>query len=898
MTTTGLTDLNTDWVQSLAEQIANLRVQESRLYQETKTGSQTALAISETTDSVLIKLWEHCFQSLSESDQNSARDGIQIIAIGGSGRSELAPFSDTDLLFLYKPSNYLQARKLIDRFVPLTWDVGLKPGSNFTTTSRMIEICKENLETASAVVESRLLWGSESGFYRFENLFYKKVIRNRKKAFIDACIAARANEQEQLGSTTKHLQPNVKKSKGGLRDLHLLRWIAYAHYKTTRFETLKLMSVLSRDDVRTLQAAQDFLLRIRINMHLHAGRGNDILDADEQIRLSQEFGYKDDETMRDVEYFMRDYFQKTSAQAELVDRFVSAHHLESRVVRFGRLLTTLRIENDFVMSPDYINVPPRSQHLLQGRLKNILRLYRSTAYYSKLPSPQTTQLLLDEAQNITEPPTSEEADIFMEHLALPGFLNQSIRHMFRTEVLDRVIPQFGHVRFLLQFNNYHSYTVDEHTFRALEAAEKVLGENSTAGTAYEAVRDKALLHLAILLHDIGKGYPEDHSEVGRRVSEEIANQLHLSQTRRETLVFLVHKHLMLGHAAFRRDTSDVKLLYELAHEIGTTEKLRMLYLLTIADLKAVGPGVWTDWKEQLLTELFDSLMKILAGKSPKHGEKQRREMLKTRVLEHFLAYSAVDTRLRHKARWVLEQVERFPSHYWANTPVTQIARDLILIEKMDEEEIHVYGKYVVQNNITEYRIITHEKQSNGLFHRAVGVLTAKHFTILSAHINTTFDGHVLDTLLVQDPDCDGPVPEERMEEVSEAIKRGIRNQESLKPYFQRHMRFKTEKPLAQSNEPLRIQIDTQSSRLYTIISVFSHDHRGLLYTITRCMDDLQLSVNVAKIATSLDQVADVFYVVDASGEKITDQDRIQEIHDYMYDEIRYFNEEGFQNYRT
>ncbi|MEZ6047963.1 MAG: HD domain-containing protein [Planctomycetaceae bacterium] len=730
------------------------------------------------------------------------------------------------------------------------------------------------------------------------NTSFMKVIKNRLKTFIDDCLEARINDQEQLGSTTKHLQPNVKKSKGGLRDQHLLRWIAYANYKTTSFDTLKLMGVLSRDDVRILQTAQDLLLKIRINMHLHAGRAHDVLDADEQIRLAREFGYEDNENMRDVETFMREFFMKTSAQAELVDRFVESHRLESRVVRIGRMLTTLRVENDFVMSPDSITVPPRSRHLLKGRLKHILRLYRSTAYYSKLPSPELTHVLLDESQHITQPPTGEEASIFMEHLALPGFLNESIRHMFRTEVLDLVIPQFSRVRYLLQFNNYHSYTVDEHTFRALEAAEDILGENSTAGTAYEAVHDKALLHLAILLHDVGKGQPEDHSKVGARVAEEVADRLYLDQGRKKTLVFLVKEHLTLADAAFRMDTSDVKLLYELANLFGTAERLRMLYLLTIADLKAVGPGVWTDWKDQLLTDLYDRLMRILTGKSAEHGEKQRREVLKTRVLEHFLAYSNVDNRLRHKARWVLEQVERFPAHYWANTPVSQIARDLILIDKMDEDQIHVYGKYLPQNNITEYRIITHEKHSDGLFHRAVGVLTAKNFTILSAHINTTFDGHVLDTLLVQDPDYSGEVPVDRMEKISAAISEGIRNQESLKPYFQKHMRFKPAKPLAQSNEPLRIQLDTQSSREYTIISVFSHDHRGLLYTITRCLNDLKLSVVLAKIATNIDQVADIFYVVDENNQKITESDKIQEIHDYMYNEINYFNNEGYLKYRS
>ncbi|MCA9042552.1 MAG: hypothetical protein KDA65_19510, partial [Planctomycetaceae bacterium] len=449
MTTTELTNIDTDWVGTYSEQIAALRDPESRYYQEPKSGLQTALAISEATDSILLKMWEHCLQELPEFDQQIIREGMLMIAVGGSGRAELAPYSDTDLLFIYNPACYLQARKLMDRFIPLTWDVGLKPGSNFTTTARMIEICKENLESASAVAESRLLWGSETSFSRFRKLFYKKVIKHRLRAFIDACIAARANEQEQLGSTTRHLQPNVKKSKGGLRDLHLLRWIAYAHYQVTDFETLKLMGVLSREDVRTLQAAQDLLLRIRINMHLHADRAHDVLDADEQIRLAQEFGYQDDETLRDVESFMRDYFLKTSAQAELVERFVASHKIESRLVRMSRLLTTLRVENDFIMSPDYIMVPPRAQHLLQGRLKHILRLYRSTAYYSKLPDPQLTQLLMEAAQKIEEPPTGEEATIFMEHLALPGFLNESIRHMFRTEVLDRVIPQFSHVRNLL-----------------------------------------------------------------------------------------------------------------------------------------------------------------------------------------------------------------------------------------------------------------------------------------------------------------------------------------------------------------------------------------------------------------------------------------------------------------
>lgn len=885
-------------ISQLEAAVEQIREQGWKSHQAGHLGLHTAKLLSESTDQFLLSLWETRLASCSEETKQKIKAHSVLVAVGGSGREELAPYSDTDLLMLFDPRIKKTVEPVYSSFIRDGWDSGLKIGSNFSPINQTIDLCREEIKTASSVAEARRLLGSETFFNRFKKRFYDKVIKSRKKHYVNNCVQSRLSEQKELGSTVKHLQPNIKKSKGGLRDLHLLQWIAYAFYQTTNLNKLNLLGVITKEDFRILRDAHEFLTRIRIDMHYHSQRAQDVLSAHEQLRLAKVWGFEDNEVQRDVEQFMQIYFQHTTALADVVDRFVTNHQIQSKVKNVASSLTNIRVDKNFVMGSNHLLVPKKSKPLLYNRLEHVLRLYRSVASHQKLPSPQTTQHLLEASKSITAIPTQKEAEIFMTLLNTVGFLSQTIRHMFRTEFLDHVIPEFTHVRCLIQYNNYHSFTVDEHTFRALQAAEENLTEESTAGVAYAHLSDKALLHLAVMVHDLGKGYPEDHSEVGRRMAADIADRLFLSQERKETLMFLVLHHLTMADCAFRRDTTDPKVLYELAELIGTPQKLRLMYLLTIADLKGVGPGIWNDWKEELLTGLYDRLMILLSGKQSQHGEEKRREQLKTQILKQYLQIEGGVRNTSAQARWVLDQVDQLPSHYWQNTPTEQIVADLVEISQLDDGEIKISGHYVPQTNTVEYRIVTQSKQAEGLFHRTVGVLTAWHQAILSAKIITTFEGYVIDTFQVEDPDFDEAVPETRMEELIAAIRKGIANRKSLKPVFQKHMRFTTSEAAPVSNEPFRIQVDNESASHCTIISIFAHDRRGLLYTIARCLDDLELPVMVAMIATNVDQVADVFYVVNKSGSKITDESELRRIDEYLKSEIREFNQEGYLQFRS
>ncbi len=887
--------------------LQELRDQARERYAGGAPGLQVAALICEMTDRLIGELFEGVLEPLPEDVRALISHQTAIVGIGGTWRGELAPYSDVDLLFLHAPRAHNCLEECIAQVVRDFWDAGIKLGHSVRTTRDALAAARLDPQFATALVESRLIWGDERLFSTFKAKFQRQVSRRHFPDFYRHVVAARQAERAQHGATERQLEPDVKRSPGGLRDIHLIRWIGFARYGTTDIDLLRLEGALTRDDAQALSAAQEFITRIRVDLHFDAGKAQELLSREEQLRLTELFGVAPAAGQRPVERFMQMYFRHSTAVADISSRFAARHRPITWISRFAKFVFSHRSDKIYRVSSDEIDVVPRFREEACGNLESLLNLYKLAGLYGVIPSPTLVELIRQSVPKLPRSVSPEASRLFMDILRPEGRPGATLREMYRTGVLELVIPEMSHARCLLQFNQYHSYTVDEHSLRAVEAAEAFALERGPVGTAYGQLRHKEILHLALLLHDLGKGLERDHSEVGGEIAKRVAARLGLSTHLSEMLEFLIHKHLLMAHLAFRRDLTEQAMLMRFSRDVGSPEQLRMLFVLTASDMTAVGPGTWTSWKAELLTDLFAGALQILSGAPPKFREAERVREIAERVqallegtargegrpMRAIAAESSPSAATGPgEMAWPDEHFASLPLHYLTATSPEQIARDMIAIRQLAAGENVVRGNYDAATNTVEYRIITRDTVGSGIFHKVSGVLTAKGLEILSANICTTTAGIVIDGFRVHDGDHAGPVPDFRLHEIEGAVDDVISGRTSVEYLFERHRRRLRRESLPVLHEPTRVVIDNDSSERFTVIDVFAHDRRGLLYTIASLLLELGLSVSLAKISTHLDQVLDVFYVTDREGIKLRDEGRLSDIQKFLVARIEEFETHG------
>jgi len=882
-------------VHRLRDQLAAVRNRARKLFSGGATGIQVTAALTEGIDDFVRSLIAEALEALPPQRRTQLQGQTAVVAIGGTGRGDAAPYSDVDLLFLNDSPERAAFEGVTAFLVRGCWDSGLTLGHAVRSVRETLALAKSEIEVATALIEARLLWGSRSLYDHFRKRFARLLLGHRCRAFLQQCIAARDEERRQHGGSATQLEPDVKKSSGGLRDIHLIRWLGFCVHGTADLNSLRLKGMIRKNDARRMRDAYEFLLRIRCDLHLNAGKAQDVLTREEQLRLAEERNVTPPVGQRPVEAFMQTYFRHSTAIAQLTRRIVSLHQPVSVGRKILRFVMSRRLNSVVTVRPDVIDVSPRALGAVCRRLEDILRLFRSAAWHGVDLAPPVVEAVAHQELQLDGRVTPEAAALFVDALKRPGHLGPTLRTMHETSILQHLIPGMAHARCLLQFNQYHHYTVDEHTLRAIEAVEAFEADDTPLGTAYRAVRHKEILHLALLLHDLGKGYGEDHSNVGRALAEAMAQRLFLPDHHRETLVFLVHKHLRMSHLAFRRDCSDPDLLMEFARDVGSPETLRMLYVLTAADLTAVGPGVFTKWKDDLLTDLYERAMLVVSGTPYRHHEQQRIAEVKQQVQQCLAERFSRD--LPPDVNWIARQLEAFPAQYLSTTPPQRIARDLDIISRQSGEDIFVEGSYDVETKTVDYRVIVPPSLADGCFHRLTGALTAKRLEILSAQICTTTDGTAVDMFRVLDADAVGDVSSMRIDEVSQSLRAALRPAVSVESMFRKYQRFGDGSPAEPiSDQTTRVVIDNDSSEHSTVIDVFAHDRRGLLYTLTRTICELGLSVMLAKISTHLDQVVDVFYVTDSNGRRIRDGDRLKDIRSRLLQTIDDFERDDCRRF--
>ncbi len=873
--------------------VAAVRKQAQILLDSGAAGVEVATTISEGMDRFVIQLFLDAIGHLGSCNWRKIERNAAVVAVGGSGRGAMAPYSDIDLLFLYRGVVQDDFMVCVAQFVRDCWDAGLTLGHSVRTVNESITIALNDSQVATSLIEVRRLWGSDVLVRELKGKFCRRVIRRRLPKFIEDCLTARDHERWQHGAVVQQLEPDVKRALGGLRDLHMIRWMGFANFGTSDIDALCLRRVLGSKDSKNLRDANEFLTRIRIELHFAAGKAQDVLGRDDQLRIAKQRAIESMPGQSSVEVFMQEYFRHSMAVADLAKRFTSLNRpksLRSRLITFAG---THRINKIFKVGPAHIDVVGKYRESLCSNLQDILKIYQLAASYRVDVAPLLAEQIKESAFTLSTTVSPEEAKLFLSVLGTTGNLGLLVRSMHDTGVLEILIPEFKHAHCLLQFNLYHKFTVDEHILQAVESVELFEQNQGPVGTAYRKINNRQILHLALMLHDLGKGFPGDHSQVGRRIAERTARRFHLSADQREVLIFLVYKHLMMSHLALRRDITDPKLLLRFSHEVGSPETLRMLYVLTAADLMAVGPGVWTNWKADLLTDLYNRAMHILSGKPHQFNADEHLKKVRGQVLES-MTHDLGDANQGRLDDWYDEQFNVLPLYYLSSTVSEQIAADLHVIRTLQSDEIVLEGQFDSATGTVDYRVITNKRFSAGCFHRIVGVLTANRLKILSAQISTTQNGVVIDGFRVVDRDYAGDVPQSRIDLVTSAIRNVLIGRTTVEELFRRYKRFDAEHHAGSvSDLPMRVVIDNSSSERCTVIDVFAYDRTGLLYTIARTVFELNFSVELAKIATHFDQVVDVLYVTDISGRKINDQSRLRAIQDGLESKIAEFQCAGY-----
>jgi [protein-PII] uridylyltransferase len=849
------------------------------------SGAEVVAAQTDLADGLIIGRYRNAARQGGEAMMTAGFQHCCLVAIGGYGRRELSPYSDIDLMVLFRP----EAAKIVPDFVrqvlhPL-WDIGFQVGHSVRTIPDCISLGLSDATVRTSMMEARFLTGNSQLFQEFHSLYSRKVASVTVDKYLEQKLVERRREYEKFGETVYLLEPNVKKSQGGLRDLHLLQWAGIARYQAPTIRELSDRGILSRQDYAVVSEAREFLLRVRALLHVHAGMAQEILSFDEQVWLAARFGFEDRPHLLAVEQFMQQYYRHTMGLHEATVRFVRRCKSRSIWSRLTGWLPTTKVEKYFVLSGEVLTVPDELRPRVIESPALLMRLFDLARSKRVAIEPALVEEIHRHMEGLADEGfrTPEVSRIFMSILAGPGTAT-TLEAMHRGHLLEKLIPVCSSVRGLMQFNQYHKYTVDEHSLLAVAKVESFAQDQGMLGEVYREIKRKDLLHLAVFLHDLGKGQEEDHSEVGRRIAEEMAVRLGLDDAERRTVVFLVHRHLKMAHTAFRRDPDDEKVVLPFAREVGTPEVLRKLLALTAADIAAVGPGVLTKWKESLLIELYVRTMQEVSGEREAADAPERLKSIVAEVMQQPAFSGHTDV----SPPWVEAQLRQFPLRYAYGTSPRRISAHLSTIRRLSPGEVLVDSEFNEALGTCEYAVVTFNDVIPGIFSKIAGVMAANGLQILDAQILTRQDGVVVDTFQVTDPDYKGAPPVDRRESIGEMIRSVLLGKEAVEAVVQRGTRLAASRQIGPARQATEVRIDNETSDRYTIVDVFADDRQGLLYVITNAIFRQGLSVHAARISTRLDQVADVFYVTDAQGRKVEQAEQIERVRQGVWTEIEEF----------
>ena len=853
--------------------LAQYREEIKQLHQGGASGTDVTHLLSDMMDELNNKLFLSIIYDLGGG--NGMLEHITLVAVGGYGRGELNPFSDIDIMFLHDGIlPVATVEDIAQKLLYFLWDIRLDVGYSVRRIADCVEMASADGTVKTALMDARFLSGSRSLFATLTKVIFTQILPKSSDSFIKEKMSDMKSRREKYGSTVYLLEPNLKEGEGGLRDLQTAIWVARVKYKFLDLRELIIKGIVVDEELEAYHAALDYLWRIRNELHYFNGRKNDQLTFDAQVHLAGFLGYRDGDRVLAVEDFMRDYYR----QANKVEHFTSS--LVSRCIWrdegalkiLGYFVRRPVGEGCFVLKGELIIPDELVVEKNPGMLMNIFELAQKHGVTLNVRVKgiirKNLALINDKFRRNREVNQS-----FMNILRSTKGVANALRLMHHLEFLNRYIPELEHIYCKVQHDLYHIYTVDIHTLFAVEQTEKMLSGElkdvmplpcEIAGQ----IGKPELLILAVLFHDIGKGSGGGHAEKGAGMIPTIARRMGLSREDSERLEFLVRHHLLFAHISQRRDLNDEKMIAQFARQIETSENLKMLYLLTVADVRAVGSDVWSTWKASLFQELFEKAFSILdrGGFQQEASSERVISMIKkvTDILENDFPVADI----RH-------ELKAMPVRLILSNPAPLIAEQVRLLLGQEQSDILLRLSHQPESGYSEYTICAHDMP--GLFSRITGVMAANGINILGAQINTSKNGKVLDILQVNSPQGNLVTDPARWNKIEQDMRQVIHGEIQVSTLVAGRKRPTLLTARPSPRFATKVDIDNEVSEEYTVIDILTHDKVGLLYLITSTLADMGLYIGVSKISTKVDQVADVFYVRDIFGHKITAPDKLNEI---------------------
>ncbi|MEO1992207.1 MAG: [protein-PII] uridylyltransferase, partial [Pirellulales bacterium] len=844
--------INSPTVVRASQSLAELRFRIHKQHNEGGLGYATCGLATDLFDSLVIEVWQSVIAECGIKESQSLADHVVLVAHGGYGRREMAPYSDVDLMLLsdggIDPSTVGDAaRQLLQNL----FDAGLIVGQSVRTLAEAVQLASVDATIFSTLLDCRLLAGNKELEARLRSRLWGIVRRGRRR-MASLLTSARREERGKFGETVFLLEPNVKRSPGGLRDVQLIRWLGLVQRgddswsSNTTLDDLARAGCLTPEDAHAVRDAAEFLLRLRNDLHLHANKASDEMSREEQVRIAKIRGIGTQDGMLGVERFMQDYFRHTCRVADVANGMSEACRRPPAIQKWVTGLFGHRVDGCYAVGPGRIQTLRSAPAEATDSVEGALRLLELSGVYGLPVDHEAWQKVRAAVQQRCEPVVHESRQRFLSLFEVPDAIGTALRSLHEVGLLQQIVPPFARARHLLQFNNYHKYTVDEHCITSVEKAVALADDEGWLGVVWRQIKRKRTVLLALLIHDLGKGFDEDHSEVGARIAIDVANLFQLPDDETEILHFLVLRHLCMAHLAFRRDVDDDSLVVRFARDVGSPEVLRMLTVITAADVTAVGPGTWTRWKGDLLGDLYYRTMSYLDGESPSHRAKKTAQDVSALLSK------------RDPSDLVVRIAKSLPLSYLRDRDPETIIDQVHQLAHLSSDGSFIDCRWQEDTATVAIAVGAREKTSRGIFHRLTGALTSQRLEILAADIHTLPGGFVVDHFVVHDPDFSGVPTADRFSSVKETLRHALSAERP--PIFTRLWKPSVQHSSHTAVLPTRVLFDNDSSEHSTILEVFAHDSAGLLYGIARALFDAGVSVQAAKIGTYSDQVVDAFHI--------------------------------------
>jgi len=804
--------------------------------------------------------------------------GLSLVAVGGYGCGELAPLSDIDLLVLTASEHDPAIDTGVEQLLYLLWDLGLKVGHAKRTVQDTIRASREDHTILTGLIEMRFITGDRALYKKLEAAFRREVARLKPADFVEVKLAERDSRHQKHGATRYMVEPNIKEGKGGLRDLHTLFWIAKFAYRADSIIDIVDKGILRESEARRFAAAQRFLWTVRCHLHLLAGRPEERLDFDAQMAIAPRMGFSARGGMRDVERFMKRYYLAARDVGSLTRIICAAMETDFRKRRFA-LAEDFRPGQHFgpfTIRAGRINLD--KDLMFRAAPLRMLQIFRLALEQNADIHPHALQRITRGLPWLGDA-TRRDPEAATEFL---GILTSSrnpervLRLMNESGVLGRFMPDFGKIVAMMQFDMYHSYTVDEHTIKVIGVLHAIesgaLADAAPVATrVMPEIESRRVLYVSALLHDIAKGRDGDHSELGADLALEICPQLGLSQEETETVSWLVRHHLVMSKTAFRYDLNDPKTIDDFAAIVQSPERLKLLLVLTVADIRGVGPTVWNGWKAALMRDLYYQTDAVLRGADAAVIAAGNAEGARHAVRERLDGWSDADFDA-HAAM--------MPQSYWTGFDTESQLRHAELSRTFRSLDVPLLTDFQQDpsRNVTELTLLTVDDA--GLFSRIAGAVAGHGINIAGARITTCADGTVLDVFQLQtaenEPVSDGRLLTRVKQSIEKAVSGTLRPQAALQERWQSLPERVRHLPV-----PSRVILSNRISSTHTVVEVNGRDVPGLLHRLTHTLADLGLQIQTATVSTYGERVVDVFYVKDLFGLQVHNETRLATIRDRL-----------------